>query len=146
MIVRKRPIAKKELNNGEIDCVSTINPKIFVHECKIKVDGITKYIDDHEFVFDNTFSEKETTEDVYRYTIHPTINMILNRGILTCFAYGQTGSGKTFTMVTNESNFRKVFKTCQSNLYLKHLQEFLIRNSNFMLASSKFTEVVYTTY
>jgi kinesin family protein 2/24 len=97
--VRKRPIFKKELLNGEIDCVSTINPKIYVHECKIKVDGITKYIEDHEFYFDNSFSDRETTDDVYNFTIKPTINMILNKGIITCFAYGQTGSGKTFTMV-----------------------------------------------
>lgn len=99
VIVRKRPISKKETTNGEIDCVSTVNPKIYVHECKIKVDGITKYIEDHEFYFDNCFAEKETTDDVYNFTISPTINMILNKGIITCFAYGQTGSGKTFTMV-----------------------------------------------
>ena len=64
-----------------------------------KVDGITKYIEDHEFYFDNAFSDRETTEDVYRYSIYPTVNMIMNKGIVTCFAYGQTGSGKTFTMV-----------------------------------------------
>jgi kinesin family protein 2/24 len=98
--VRKRPISKKELNIGEIDCVSSINPKIFIHECKIKIDGITKYIEDHEFVFDNSFNDNESTEDVYRFSIYPTINMLLNRGIITCFAYGQTGSGKTFTMVS----------------------------------------------
>ena len=27
------------------------------------------------------------------------IDLILNKGIVTCFAYGQTGSGKTYTMV-----------------------------------------------
>lgn len=70
-----------------------------MHECKIKVDGITKYIEDHEFFFENAFSENETTEDVYNYTIDPLVDMIMNKGIVTCFAYGQTGSGKTFTMV-----------------------------------------------
>lgn len=99
MLVRKRPISKKELSNGEIDCVSAINPKICVHECKIKIDGITKYIEDHEFYFDNAFSDKESTEDIYRYSIYPLINMILNKGVVTSFAYGQTGSGKTYTMV-----------------------------------------------
>lgn len=114
VIVRKRPISKKEITNGELDCVSTVNPKIYVHECKIKVDGITKYIEDHEFYFDNCFSEKEATEDVYQYTINPTINMILNKGIITCFAYGQTGSGKTYTMVNQifafwlKSNFFEI--------------------------------------
>lgn len=101
VVVRKRPISKKEITNGEVDCVSTLNPKIYVHECKIRVDGITKYIEDHEFFFDNSFSDRETTEDVYSYTISPTINLILSKGIVTCFAYGQTGSGKTYTMVNN---------------------------------------------
>ena len=98
VIVRKRPLSKKEINNGEIDCISCLNPKVVVHECKIKIDGITKYLEDHEFYFDNTFNENETTEDIYGYTIEPMINLVLKKGIVTCFAYGQTGSGKTYTM------------------------------------------------
>jgi kinesin family member 2/24 len=96
--VRKRPISTKELQAGEIDTVTAINPKLLIHECKIKIDGITKYIEDHEFIFDNVFSENEKTEDLYKFSVEPTINLIMNRGIVTCFAYGQTGSGKTFTM------------------------------------------------
>ena len=98
VVVRKRPIFQKELNNGEIDCVSVVNPKIYIHECKVQIDGITKYLDDHEFYFDNAFGDKDQTSDVYKYTIAPVINLILNQGIVTCFAYGQTGSGKTYTM------------------------------------------------
>ena len=51
VVVRKRPLSKKEIANGEIDCISCLNPKITVHECKIKIDGITKYLEDHEFFF-----------------------------------------------------------------------------------------------
>ena len=98
VIVRKRPLSKKEINNGEIDCISCLNPKVVVHECKIKIDGITKYLEDHEFYFDNAFNENETTEEIYGYTIEPMINLVLKKGIVTCFAYGQTGSGKTYTM------------------------------------------------
>jgi kinesin family protein 2/24 len=76
-----------------------INPKILVHECKVKIDGITKYIDDSDFVFDNSFSENSTTEDVFNYSIEPSINTVLGFGNVTVFAYGQTGSGKTYTMV-----------------------------------------------
>ena len=47
--VRKRPIFPKEMTKGEIDAVSVFNPKIQVHEPKIKVDGLTKYIQNHEF-------------------------------------------------------------------------------------------------
>lgn len=96
--MRKRPISNKELNNSEVDIVSVINPKIFVHECKIKIDGFTKYIDDQEFTFDYAFSDNHQTLDVYKCSILPNIPLIMNGGVVTCFAYGQTGSGKTFTM------------------------------------------------
>ena len=98
VVVRKRPIFQKELNSGEIDCVSVVNPRIYIHECKVQIDGITKYLEDHEFYFDNAFGDNDQTSDVYKYTIEPVIDLILNQGIVTCFAYGQTGSGKTYTM------------------------------------------------
>ena len=49
VIVRKRPIFKKEMSNGEIDSISCANPNIRVHAPKYKVDGLTKYIDNSEF-------------------------------------------------------------------------------------------------
>jgi kinesin family protein 2/24 len=42
--IRKRPLFPKETANGEIDSVSMCNPAVIVHEPKVKVDGITKYI------------------------------------------------------------------------------------------------------
>ncbi len=51
--VRKRPIFKKELLAKEIECVSVANPRIVVHECNYRVDGITKYVEDSKFAFDN---------------------------------------------------------------------------------------------
>ena len=98
VVVRKRPIFQKEINNGEIDCISVINPRVYIHECKIQIDGITKYLEDHEFYFDATFGEDSKNYEIYNITLYPMINLVLNQGIVTCFAYGQTGSGKTFTM------------------------------------------------
>ena len=54
--VRKRPIFKKELLNGENDCISVANPEIKIFNSKFKVDGITKYLEDNLFTFDNTFN------------------------------------------------------------------------------------------
>lgn len=51
--MRKRPIFAKESAAGEIDCISAANPCVRVHECKFKVDGITKYIENNDFKFDN---------------------------------------------------------------------------------------------
>ena len=103
--VRKRPLFSKETESGEIDAVSCGNPKIFVHEPKIKVDGITKYIQTHDFTFDNTYGNNETSKHVYEYQIKNLIPTLFQKGVVTLFAYGQTGSGKTFTITdcTNDA-------------------------------------------
>jgi len=49
--------------------VSAANPRIRVHECKHKVDGITKYVENHNFVFDNVFAEYEDNDSLYKATI-----------------------------------------------------------------------------
>lgn len=52
-----------------MDAVSCANPIIRVHECKFKVDGITKYIDNHDFTFDNSFADTQDTHQLYRAAI-----------------------------------------------------------------------------
>ena len=69
-----------------------------MHDCKYKVDGITKYVDNQSFDFDNTFSHDESNEDLYQYSVEPILDHVFNTGTITIFAYGQTGSGKTYTM------------------------------------------------
>ena len=96
--VRKRPIFEKEIQNGEIDCVSAINPKVSIYDCKLKIDGYTKYIDTNDFYFDNVFNENENTDLLFECSVKPSLDILLKGGVVTCFAYGQTGSGKTFTM------------------------------------------------
>ena len=63
--VRKRPLFDKEYQQGEIDSVSTSNPKVVVHQPKFRVDGITKYVADTSFEFDNSFNENENSQDMY---------------------------------------------------------------------------------
>ena len=96
--VRKRPIFEKEIQNGEIDCVSAINPKVSIYDCKLKIDGYTKYIDTNDFYFDNAFNENEDTNLLFECSVKPSLDILLKGGVVTCFAYGQTGSGKTYTM------------------------------------------------
>ena len=52
---KKRPVFHHELAEGEIDVISVANPKIIIHDCKYKVDGVTKFIENTEFKFDNSF-------------------------------------------------------------------------------------------
>lgn len=87
--VRKRPIFTKEESGGEIDAVSAANPIVRVHECKFKIDGITKTVENHDFVFDNAFSHGESTDSLYVATLKPVMPLAFQRnGVVTCFAYG----------------------------------------------------------
>lgn len=98
VVVRKRPLNKKELSRKEEDIVNVYdNAYLTVHEPKVKVD-LTAYVEKHEFCFDAVLNEHVTNDEVYRSTVEPIIPTIFERAKATCFAYGQTGSGKTFTM------------------------------------------------
>ena len=89
---------KKEYKDDAFDCISTSNPTIRIHEPKIRVDGLTKYVDTTDFKFDNVFGDTKQTGVIYQTMINPVLEMVYSKGLVTCFAYGQTGSGKTFTM------------------------------------------------
>lgn len=98
--VRKRPISDKERQKHDHDSITCLNPVVWVHAAKLRVDGISKYLDHNSFQFDHAFHETASTEDVYTYTTMPLLDFVCSGkgGRATVFAYGQTGSGKTFTM------------------------------------------------
>ncbi|CAI9114121.1 OLC1v1014771C1 [Oldenlandia corymbosa var. corymbosa] len=97
VVVRKRPLNKKELAKNEEDIIETESNSLVVHETKLKVD-LTEYVEKHEFVFDAVLDEEVSNDEVYRETVEPIVPIIFQRTKATCFAYGQTGSGKTYTM------------------------------------------------
>ncbi|KAL7534073.1 hypothetical protein ACHAXR_005620 [Thalassiosira sp. AJA248-18] len=103
--VRKRPLNTKERKKKEHDAVTCLHPTATVHSAKLRVDGISKYLDHNSFRFDQVFDEESSTEDVYLCTAKPLVNYVCCKGDdgggiprATVFAYGQTGSGKTHTM------------------------------------------------
>ncbi|KAK9666163.1 hypothetical protein RND81_14G165500 [Saponaria officinalis] len=97
VVVRKRPLNKKELGKNEEDIIETNSNSLTVHETKLKVD-LTEYVEKHNFVFDAVLDEEVSNDEVYRETVEPIVPIIFQRTKATCFAYGQTGSGKTYTM------------------------------------------------
>lgn len=108
VIVRKRPLSKKEQERNEMDIIDIKTKQtLVVKELKTKVD-MTKYIEEHSFTFDNVYSEDSTNQEIYLETVRPMIEAAFKtKAKITCFAYGQTGSGKTHTMMgpaTNLSN------------------------------------------
>ncbi|KAI8855034.1 P-loop containing nucleoside triphosphate hydrolase protein [Chytridium lagenaria] len=64
-----------------------------IHEPKVKVD-LTKFVEQHEFTFDEAFDSDCTNDEVYRRTAWPLVEYVFSGGKATCFAYG-----KTFTML-----------------------------------------------
>ncbi|KAI4379319.1 hypothetical protein MLD38_005634 [Melastoma candidum] len=97
VVVRKRPLNKKELAKNEEDIIETHANTLTVHETKLKVD-LTEYVEKHEFVFDAVLNEEVSNDYVYGETVEPIVPIIFQKTKATCFAYGQTGSGKTYTM------------------------------------------------
>jgi kinesin family protein 2/24 len=121
--VRKRPVFEKERKKKDHDSVSVYHPVVWVHCAKVKVDGITKYLDHNSFCFDYGFGEKSSTEDVYRHCTMPLVDFTCSGkgGRATVFAYGQTGSGKTYTMngieaMVAEDIFHLLSKGANTNL------------------------------
>uniref|UniRef100_K3WQ88 Kinesin-like protein n=1 Tax=Globisporangium ultimum (strain ATCC 200006 / CBS 805.95 / DAOM BR144) TaxID=431595 RepID=K3WQ88_GLOUD len=85
--VRKRPVNTKEVKKRDYDAVTCLNPMAIVHDCKLKVDGITKYLDSNAFSFDHTFDETTPNEVVYSYTAQPLVKFVFqDRGRATVFA------------------------------------------------------------
>jgi len=99
VVVRKRPLNKKEVSRKEEDIVSMDSSAsaLCVHEQKQKVD-LTTYTDHHDFMFDDIYPENVGNPEVYASAVQPLVKTLFNGGKVTCFAYGQTGSGKTYTM------------------------------------------------
>ncbi|KAI4350863.1 hypothetical protein L6164_005270 [Bauhinia variegata] len=97
VVVRKRPLNKKEIGKKEEDIITISSNSLTVHERKLKVD-LTEYVDKHEFVFDAVLNEDVSNDEVYFETVEPIVPLIFQRTKATCFAYGQTGNGKTYTM------------------------------------------------
>ena len=99
VIIRKRPLSKKEQSKNEKDVIDIKeNKKVIVKEQKQKVD-LTKYMEEHQFIFDIAYNQEATNEQIYLEAVRPMIEAAFNKTKVTCFAYGQTGSGKTYTMI-----------------------------------------------
>lgn len=89
---------KREAQSQQADVVLCKANAVVVREPKLKVD-LTRYVDEHNFLFDQSFDESTSNEQLYVAAVRPVIDAVFHRAKCTCFAYGQTGSGKTFTMM-----------------------------------------------
>ncbi|CAD8092993.1 unnamed protein product [Paramecium sonneborni] len=118
VVIRKRPLGKKELARGDQDIVQVKDQAtVLLSEIKQKVD-LTKYVEQHHFNFDLAFDESVNNEGVYSTAVRPIIEAAFNKAKCTCFAYGQTGSGKTFTMLGDpEANVPGLYLMASYDLF-----------------------------
>ena len=99
VIVRKRPMSKKEASDGgEVDVIHPLDyddyGRILVHQPKTKLD-LTKEVETTSFAFDNVFDEHSNNIQIYERAVQGLIPGVFRGKWASVFAYGQTGSGKT---------------------------------------------------
>ncbi|KAJ3129793.1 Kinesin-like protein kif24 [Physocladia obscura] len=105
--VRKRPLNKKEIKSSQTDVATVLDRRtLVVNEPKVKVD-LTKFVEQHEFTFDEVFDVEATNDEVP----------------------GQTGSGKTYTMLDETNGLyvkagRDIFKLLEKPEY-SHLTAYV---------------------
>ena len=97
--VRRRPIFAHELKAGEFDVLSCDEGSIVVHDCRLRPDCRTLFVNHTSFSFDRVFDEHTNSGTVYACEVAPLVRLICRASVPACvMMYGQTGSGKTFTM------------------------------------------------
>ena len=144
VIVRKRPLGKKEIAKNDTDVVEIRNNKqVVVKELKVKVD-LTKYIEEHAFNFDLAFDENANNEQIYLQTVRPMIEAAFHKTKVTCFAYGQTGSGKTFTMMGNKKQIPGLYLLAAYDIFtlLQSYQGFSIWISFYEIYCGKLFDLL----
>ncbi|ETO26222.1 hypothetical protein RFI_10914 [Reticulomyxa filosa] len=97
--------ANHDFEKSRIQVVVKKTANKFKRARKTKVD-LTKYTQNHDYVFDAAYDEHSTNIEIYNKSVKPLLKTIFYErgGKATCFAYGQTGSGKTYTLLGNESD------------------------------------------
>lgn len=118
--IRKRPISKKELSKNEVDIIEKENNDgIILKELKEKLD-LTKYVEEHYFVFDQVYDENNSNKDIYNSCVKDLVEYAFDGGKSTVFAYGQTGSGKTFTMMGKDNgNIPGLYLLACNDIFIK---------------------------
>mmetsp|Transcript_20587 Transcript_20587/g.71211 ORF Transcript_20587/g.71211 Transcript_20587/m.71211 type:complete len:947 (+) Transcript_20587:93-2933(+) len=96
--VRKRPIFKHELEQGEFDVVTCLPGRVVVHDARMHADMTNMFVNHHDFAFDEAFDETVGNDEVYDRTAKELVQSTLEGRCSTVMMYGQTGSGKTYTM------------------------------------------------
>ncbi|KVH93901.1 Kinesin, motor domain-containing protein [Cynara cardunculus var. scolymus] len=143
VVVRKRPLNKKEIAKREEDIIS-INPNtssLTVHESKVKVD-LTEYVEKHGFVFDAVMNEDVTNDEVgsgKTYTMQPLPlkasqdifrlmhHSYRNQGFQLFVSFFEIYGGKVFDLL-NDRNKLCMREDGKQQVCIVGLQEYKVSN------------------
>lgn len=95
VIVRCRPMDRKEIDAGYESCVSVDESKGCV-EVKLTKKGFVG--DSVVYTFDTAYGPRSSQRELYEKSFYDIVQSVLLGFNGTIFAYGQTGTGKTFTI------------------------------------------------
>jgi len=132
VVVRCRPLNKKEVSDGHSSCLEMFPNKGLV-EIKNPSLGPTDPL--KTFTFDAVYDCNSKQLDLYAETFAPLVDSVLDGFNGTIFAYGQTGTGKTYTMegVKDDPGSRGVipnsFDHIFSHISKSENQQYLVRAS-----------------
>ncbi|XP_031641022.1 kinesin-like protein Klp68D [Contarinia nasturtii] len=96
VVVRCRPMSKKEQASGEYKQVVDVYPSRGVVE--IQHPSNTNRENRKMFTYDAVYDKSATQKSLYDEVVRPLVSSVLEGFNCCVFAYGQTGTGKTFTM------------------------------------------------
>ena len=83
VLIRKRPLSKRELQKADMDIIDIRDPQsIIVRENKTKVD-LTKYMEEHNFVFDGAFDQYATNQKVTSFFIYISLKIQISIRFIT---------------------------------------------------------------
>lgn len=85
--VRKRPLSSKEAlaSQDSIICDASAQT-VSIQATRTKLDGLSKYNEEHCFTFDKVFDESAGNEEVYERVLSPLVLHASQGGQSTCFA------------------------------------------------------------
>jgi kinesin family protein 18/19 len=108
VVVRCRPLSKKESELSDIETVKIVNDKVVFLLDPSEMKGINTEENplhrskEQQYAFDYAFNKNSQQADVYESSAKFLIPGILEGYNATVFAYGATGAGKTHTMLGSD--------------------------------------------
>ncbi|KAK3923397.1 Kinesin-like protein KIF18A [Frankliniella fusca] len=136
VVVRVRPLSKREEENNARVIVDVVDEKMIVFDPKREEesfffrgtiqkgrDMLKKQNKNMQYLFDRVFGPEADNGNVFEGSTKSIINSVLDGFNCSVFVYGATGAGKTFTMLGTKENPGITFRTMVELFYQMESQK-----------------------